>query len=512
MTATFAASCRAVHVEHTLPAREHDLRLACLRRAAATVEGVAEYVREADHGRLARALRSGLGAAPNCDEDERTRAELPWVGVAADPERAGALATEVRRATTARRLGEFAPARVHLQGPLAAAGEPGLDAIVAEALYEQALLDQREGDESGMQDALNAAAEAGADAVVFDTLNQLVFEAGVRRGDLGAAQAYAELALAFVGPSGRGDEARGAVYLSLAQGRERMGDADRAREDLERARTLFEAAGAVNEPSRFPMWLAQGVLEERAGRLAAAEERYEHARATLEARLGPHHPDLAVALEYLAIVRRKRGRFEAALEAAQQCLALRRRVLRPEHAETGTALRELGTVLIELGRYAEAETAVREAIAIHEAAGMQRHVVAEMSLLAEIVRGGGDVDAALALTRGAIDRADASLGAEHTDLALLLLRLAETQMERGAAQEAVPSLERALQLAEGTDDVVTRARIALALARALLASGGDRARATALAAQAQSDAAAAPEFASSSKVLAEVPAVLRTAG
>jgi hypothetical protein len=69
-------------------------------------------------------------------------------------------------------------------------------------------------------------------------------------------------------------------------------------------------------------------------------------------------------------------------------------------------------------------------------------------------------------------------------------------------------LERALALVAKSRDRITRARIELALAEALLAGGGDEQRVQELAARARADARAAPQFALSPRLVAAADAIL----
>ena len=78
------------------------------------------------------------------------------------------------------------------------------------------------------------------------------------------------------------------------------------------------------------------------------------------------------------------------------------------------------------------------------------------------------------------------LSPAHVYLAETLYELGRTLLALGDAAAAVPPLERAVEIVDANEELLTVARQArFLLARALVLSGGDRARAIALAEQAR---------------------------
>jgi serine/threonine protein kinase len=507
ITATFGTSCRAAFVDHSERAEDHDARLACLQRDAAAIETIAEFARDADQAGLARALRATSGvSSPRCDRIEDARADAPWMSEPVDRERATELGLAVRRAAASRRLGDYAIARQQLEAPLAAADDFGLGSIVAAALYEQALLDLRDGrDTAGLNAALSRAIEVGDDRLAFDALNQLVVEEGARRNDLRAAEVHAELAMAFATRSGHGDDGRGMLRLSLGQARERAGDLRGAREVLLEARGFFDAAGTTDSAEHLALWLWLGLVEEQTGELAAAEAWYEKARAIAESAWGPFHPDVAVSLEYLATVRRKAGAFDRALEAAERSLAIRRAVLGDAHPETAVSLGTIGNIRLEEERWPEAEAAIGAALEIWTALpGRERNAGMASAALGEVSLRRGDHRAARLHYEKAVAFTERALGTGHPELAFALLGMGLCDRAAGSPDASLVWLERAWGLVGSHDaDPIMRGEVALELARSLAETGAS-ARARELVAQARADAAGATEHAYSSKLLAEL--------
>jgi tetratricopeptide (TPR) repeat protein len=486
---SFVRSCRATFDDHVATAEDHDARIACLRRSATAITVLAEFAADTDENGLARALRAtdAIGDAADCDELDRIHLDQPWLVGTGDRSRAVELGLALQRAVQLRRLGEFDRARELLVEPLAAEDEPGLAVAAA---YELAVVEQRQqGNGSRFHEVLARAAALGNDVVIYDTLGQLVFEAGTREHDLAAAEAYAELALAFVPASQRGDVGRGRVLLSLGQARERAGDLAAAREALLESEAAFVGTGTIDLPPRFPLWIALGLVDELSGDLATAERRYDDARARIEQAYGAFHPDVAVALEYLATVRRKQGEFDEALAAAQRSLAIRSAVLGAQHDETATAYDVIGKIAIDRQRWDEAEVALGSAIAIWRVTGSNdRGAALAEAALAEVQVRKGAVEEGLAHYRAALVLAERTLGAEHPELAYSLLGIGAALLRLDRPDEARAPLERASTLLGSGGESVLRGMVHLDLAKAIVRAGGDRERGRALIEAARDDA------------------------
>ncbi|HWB81801.1 MAG TPA: tetratricopeptide repeat protein, partial [Nannocystaceae bacterium] len=348
----------------------------------------------------------------------------------------------------------------------------------------------------------------GNDAVVFDALAQLAFEAGTRANELAAAEAYAELALAFVTRSRRGDDGRGRVLLVVGQTRERAGDIAGARTALQASEAAFAAAGTLDLPGRLPLWIALALVDELDGDLAGAERRYDDARRRIELAYGDNHPDVAVALEYLAIVRRKRGAYDEALAAAERSRTIRSAVLGDQHNETAVALDIIGNVNIDLRRWDEAETALGAAIAIWRAhAPEHRGLALAEGALAEVHMLRGQPAEALLGYRKALALAERTLGDDHPELAIFLVGIGSCELALGRPGDAIAPLERAARsIGETRGDPMLRAHVEVTLAQALVRSGGDRQRARTLVDAARRDNAKVGQLAESGRMAQEIDA------
>jgi tetratricopeptide (TPR) repeat protein len=117
--------------------------------------------------------------------------------------------------------------------------------------------------------------------------------------------------------------------------------------------------------------------------------------------------------------------------------------------------------------------------------GADHHEVAfGLTGLGEIAVRRGDFKAAQAFNHRALAAREAGLGREHPYVVYSLTGLGEALVGAGA-EEALPILERALALGPKTGDPELLARIRIALADALIASGRGPERAATLRAEAK---------------------------
>jgi tetratricopeptide (TPR) repeat protein len=163
----------------------------------------------------------------------------------------------------------------------------------------------------------------------------------------------------------------------------------------------------------------------------------------------------------LANVHARLREFTKAKELHLRALAIREKGLGPDHPAVGQSLGNLADLLHEIGDLAAAKTAAERALAIREK----------------------------------------TLVATHPDLANGLQNLAGIELSAGKSAVALPLLERAVAIYEmhsGTQEGELGARFALA--RALVAEGGDATRARAEAEKAREGLRAAGRMADAGEI------------
>ncbi|HRI07310.1 MAG TPA: tetratricopeptide repeat protein, partial [Nannocystaceae bacterium] len=208
-----------------------------------------------------------------------------------------------------------------------------------------------------------------------------------------------------------------------------------------------------------------------------AERLFREALARFE-RIDPDHPHIGATINNLAGVYDYRDEPEKALVEYRRALEHLRRTRGEEHAMTAHAYLNVGSGEMRAGDLTAARRDIEAGLRIRRAIfgeGSVKVLSAE-GILLDLLVDEDDRPAARALA----DRILASIGDEDSlELESVFVSLAEERLLDGRAEEAVALAERGLRShAEGDKPPYD---VNFALARALAATGGDRARARALA-------------------------------
>jgi serine/threonine-protein kinase len=308
------------------------------------------------------------------------------------------------------------------------------------------------------------------------------------------------------------------VRARLAQAQSRWREAAEA--FAEARRVVSEAHGERSfEVGRVDNQLAVSYLQ--LGEQDAAEEYFESSLAIYEEVVGPDHPLVAPVVFNRGNLFFERGDFEAALDSYTKARDTRARAFGKSSYAAGSTLGNVAEALAALGRYEEAEEQLREALPIHAAELGKEHPAYTMLLsnLGAVLDMQGRHEEALPEHERAMAARERRLEAEHLDLGngsashgvclhnlgrtaeaaaafnravqiiertsgsdtmwlvVPLWGLGVTELESGRRQSAVGYLQRALELNERTShNRYDRARIQLALARALWPNDPEKAR------------------------------------
>ena len=241
-----------------------------------------------------------------------------------------------------------------------------------------------------------------------------------------------------------------AVALSLQALSTCLNKSARSKEALplaERAVAIFLATRGAEHPDTLSARSDLGGVYSHLGDHARSLAVNEELLATRERALGKDHPDLAMTLVNTAIEAKNAGRVTEAIAYHERALGIFERALGRDHATLGFALINYGEALRAADRPADA--------------------------IAAFERSGRIIGAAL--------------GEDHVVMAHVWYGLGQAELARGRAGVAVSWLERAVERRDraGADlDRNEQAEAREALARALVAAGGDRRRARTLAEQA----------------------------
>ncbi|MDC0716571.1 serine/threonine-protein kinase [Nannocystis bainbridge] len=523
-----ARACVRVEVEGRWDAGTFDRAEWCLAERRSAIESLIGELTRADRTavQMAVAAAASLRGVEACVDPELLR-RLPAPPTEGRAE-VGELRAELARARSLGLAGRYVEGLARLEPARARAEALAWPPLVADARAAEgelarglALPDRAAAADTA---AYFAAARAGAWDVAAQAAAELTFLVGYKQRRPAEARAWAqhaEVAAAHAGDPERlreaqrlnslaalhyvaGDYAlaRGAYEQALAireaaLGREHpdvattlsnlamtnqaAGSFAAAREQAERALALTVAALGPAHPDVAASLQHLGHAHIEAGELAAAHRLYARALVIQEAALGPDHPAVAESLSNLASAASKMGDLTTAAALHERGLALKEAALGRDHVDIAFSLNGLANVYVEAKAYARAKALYERAIAIWSRSLGPEHpdVARVLGNLANVYAATGDPGKAIALVERALAIKEKALGRDHPNVAVSLASLGRLYLQDRPG-EALALLERAVRLYEdsaGRQYLEPEAHFDLA--RALVATGGDRSRALA---------------------------------
>lgn len=268
--------------------------------------------------------------------------------------------------------------------------------------------------------------------------------------------------------------------INLATVHVRIGKVAEARALLERAEKIYTAALGSDHPNVARVLNNLGIVHTQMGAYAEALAVLERALAIDEKSLGPEHPDVAASLDSLATAHGSTGAHTQARTLHERALAIREKALGPEHLDVALSLEGIAMVADATGGRAEARRLRERALAIREKAlgGDHPTVASSLNNLATSLEVAGELTAARELYERALAIREQTLAPDHPEIANNLSNLAGVLLAQQRPDDALPLLERAVAIMDATAGVqLTEFAAHFGLARALVASGGDRRRA-----------------------------------
>lgn len=200
--------------------------------------------------------------------------------------------------------------------------------------------------------------------------------------------------------------------------------------------------------------LAEGY--DRLGLYGDAEPLARGALALRRELFGDIHPDVGSSLNILGWVLHRQGRYDEARPLLAESVSVFRALqdeegTRGHGAKLGRALNDLGVTLEAQGRYDEAALRYREALAVRKIVpGEELGTAITTSNLSVILYRKGELEAAVAMGRQALEAFNRALGPDHQRTAILQSNLAAMQSalgdHEGAARQYREILERRRRL------------------------------------------------------------------
>jgi eukaryotic-like serine/threonine-protein kinase len=513
------AACVAFEVQRTDDRELHDRRLSCLDHRRLMFEAIVDRFGEANRTTV--------------DQVSKLLASLPDVEACARPEAAAWPVGPIARTQLANHFRELAQA-----SSLAAAGQPAQAALRTASLVRAAralggrraeadatylaghvagLLGRDDEAVTQVESALWIAEATRHDELVVTAACELLFLIGQRQRRPADAQRLVELARAAAERVGS-TQARARAARAIGNLAATAGQLDVAEHELRRARALVDLLSPPEPMFGAVIDVDLANLDTEGGRHSAAEARLRRATAISARELGELHPTHAQGLNNLGNTLLDLQRYPEAARLFDQAISILERSLGPHHPDVAVALANSVDAHLATGDLARATRLVVRSIAILEAYDATHPLLASsLTTLARARRLEGQLAEAAQLHARALAIRRHRLGAHHPKVVQSLVSLAaialasrdvraadswcrqatqaitgsdagyrvlrgqvevcrgEVELASGERARATASLERALELHRGGEDLAVLAEAQFALARALPASATARA-------------------------------------
>jgi tetratricopeptide (TPR) repeat protein len=207
----------------------------------------------------------------------------------------------------------------------------------------------------------------------------------------------------------------------------------------------LELAGRNNPTAVYNL----ASLYHRQGRFQEAERLHRHAVELIERQSGPFHQDVAQSLNDLGAIYRSVGKHSQAIAVLER--AMRILDTHPSSELNATMLNNLGAAYHEIGQFVRSEEIVRRALATAESGqNGGSEVPYLLSTLGHGYLARKRYFEAEAVYRRSISLLSATHGVQHPDYALAMSNLAALYQRQKRFREAVPLLDSAIEILEGT--------------------------------------------------------------
>ena len=273
----------------------------------------------------------------------------------------------------------------------------------------------------------------------------------------------------------------GGTYASLAR-------YDEALDRLRQALAIRERALGKDHPEAAASLHNIGTVLNRRGEYAEAKAPLQRALEIRQRALGEGHPRVGETLLVLGDAHDGSGDYDAAEAFYRRAADNAEQALPPDHPATATPTISLGNVAFHRGDPAAARDQFLRGLEIQRRALGENHPTYGLTRMNLAAAHGllEEYDASAGHYRGALEVFETALGEDHPFVGSALKGLGTVQRLQGETDDAVATLQRALDLlARNQVPPISLADARATLARALWDQGTDRARALRLARQAR---------------------------
>ena len=260
---------------------------------------------------------------------------------------------------------------------------------------------------------------------------------------------YCSQALQFVQRSEEcNDEDEAVSYINLGTVHSDLGDLEQAKENYERALTIYLKKLDPDHLDVAICYNNLGTVHSDLGDLEQAKENYERALTIYLKKLDPDHLNVATCYNNLGTVHSDLGDLEQAKENYERTLTIRVKKLDPDHLKVATCYNNLGTVHRNLGDLEQAKENYERALTIYlkKLDPNHLHVAMCYNNLGNVHRNLGDLEQAKENYERALTICLKKLDPDHLDVAMCYNNLGNVHRNLGHLEQAKENYERALTI------------------------------------------------------------------
>ncbi len=226
------------------------------------------------------------------------------------------------------------------------------------------------------------------------------------------------------------------------------GDAAGARRYFDQAVALYERVDGADSVELAGAITNLGSALVVLGDLDAATASLERARKLYEGKVGPGDLHVGYVMSELGVIAERQGKLDEALAMIRRAEQIAVAAQGDDHPDVADYLEREVSVLTSQSKLAEAEPIAVRAIQLYQRTygGGHPRVAMGLGALAGIQAKRADYKAALASWQQALTIFEAALPKDHPNLSFALAGIGDAMTELGRANEAMPYLERALEL------------------------------------------------------------------
>jgi eukaryotic-like serine/threonine-protein kinase len=482
-------ACVATHVRHEQSEDVLVLRASCLDRRELELEALITRLSEADAAFVEKSVQAvealpDLTACADVAALQQSVKPPSGPGVAA---KLDALEREIADSKTRLQSGKFRDTLPIAQQAVTQAKALGDAQLQAEALIVLAGIHENIGEAKAAHteliDAFSAAERAKADRVRAEAAVKLVWVTGGLESQFDTAKSWEDIAGALLDRIGGDTDLQLRLVHNHANLLFAEGKVNEFLAAQQQSVALHEQLAKPNDIETLLAIANLGVAYDLHGDYPDALSQWRTARAAMAKQMGATYVHVGIDYNNEAEVLIEQGHASDAVPLAEEAVKILLATRGPTHPETITAQKNYAAALLYSGD-------VRRATAYVEDRAASWMAVAEHddSLAADVA----DVRASIDRTNGNPEQAIAVLqpliaarAADDSQLAVLLTRLGQCQLDLKHPKDAIVSFERAVKV--GTEHSPLPSKLATAkfeLARVLVSTGGDAARARTLATEA----------------------------